>query len=125
MSPRLRSLFAAGATAAALALPGSGVAAPASTSFTITGYEYAFTQTAGSFAGPGVGNMGDMIGWNALVEHDPLGSSPTYVNGGFFEIVSHSPDGSFDAVLTHYRVSLFGRCVIYKARVAGTVGFTY
>ena len=174
MSPRLRSLIAAGATAAALALPGSGVAAPASTSFTITGYEYAFTQTAGSFAGPGVGNMGDMIGWNALVEHDPLGSSPTYVNGGFFEIVSHSPDGSFDAVLgsivyhsgtittldtgagctnqqylvtgglndvttttttsgtgtfkvtlTHYRVSVFGRCLIYKARVNGTVSIMY
>ena len=33
--------------------------------------------------------------------------------------------GSFSATLTHYRYSLFGHCVIYKARVAGTVSFSY
>jgi hypothetical protein len=33
--------------------------------------------------------------------------------------------GTFDVTLTHYRARLFGHCVIYKARVAGTVGFTY
>jgi hypothetical protein len=33
--------------------------------------------------------------------------------------------GSMSVVLTHYRISLFGRCVIYKARVAGTVSFVY
>jgi hypothetical protein len=33
--------------------------------------------------------------------------------------------GDFSAVLTHFRISLFGRCVIYSARVAGTVTFRY
>jgi hypothetical protein len=33
--------------------------------------------------------------------------------------------GDFKAVLTHYRISLFGHCVIYSARVVGTVTFAY
>jgi hypothetical protein len=33
--------------------------------------------------------------------------------------------GDFTAVLTHYRISLFGHCVIYSARVVGTVTFAY
>jgi hypothetical protein len=33
--------------------------------------------------------------------------------------------GSFRATLTHYRYSLLGHCVIYAARVAGTVSFRY
>jgi hypothetical protein len=33
--------------------------------------------------------------------------------------------GNFAVTLTHYRYSLFGHCVIYKARVAGTVSFSY
>jgi hypothetical protein len=28
-------------------------------------------------------------------------------------------------VLTHYRHSIFGHCLIYKARIAGTVSFAY
>ena len=38
-----------------------------------------------------------------------------------------SSDGSdhFMVTLTHYRHRLLGRCVAYKARVSGTVSFTY
>jgi hypothetical protein len=160
--------------AAALALAAAASAAPASTSFAIAGYEYAFTSTVGSFAGGATGNAGDIGFWNATVEHDPLGSSPTYVDGGRFQMatagsslhldtitgtfVNHGGtittinpganctnqqylvtgalqdvsttttaggSGSFSAVLTHYRLSVFGGCVIYSARVAGTVSFDY
>jgi hypothetical protein len=33
--------------------------------------------------------------------------------------------GTFSVTLTHYRYSLFGHCVIYKAGVRGTVSFVY
>jgi hypothetical protein len=174
MKHLLRSSIAAIAAAAALAVPSAASAAPASTTFRIVGYEYAFTQTVGSFAGTAVGNAGDIGAWNATVQHDQLGSNPTYVNGGLFQLVTASPNGTSDhatgtfayhggtirmlnpgagctnqqylvtgtlqhvststtsggtgemsVVLTHYRFSLFGRCVIYKARVAGSVSFTY
>ncbi len=158
----------------ALAVPTAGSAAPVSTTFAVVGYEYAFTQTVGSFAGHAAGNAGDTGVWNATVEHDPLGSMPTYIDGGPFamttlgsgghvdfvtgDFVHHggtittidsganctnqrylvagaldnvatrttsSGTGSFSVVLTHYRHSLFGRCVIYRARVAGRVSFIY
>jgi hypothetical protein len=174
MKPLFRSSLAALFALAALALPAAASAAPASTSFAIVGYEYAFTSTVGSFAGTGKGNAGDTAAWNTTVEHDQLGSTPTYVNGGSFEMATSSPAGSLDGVtgtfayhggtittlnrganctnqqylvtgtledvatrttsggsgdfavtLTHYRVSLFGRCLIYKARVAGSVTFSY
>ena len=38
---------------------------------------------------------------------------------------SEGGSGQFAATLTHYRTRLFGHCVIYQARVAGTVDFTY
>jgi hypothetical protein len=161
------------AATAALALPAAAAARPASAIFTVTGNEYAFTQTVGSFAGRAAGNAGDSGLWNARVEHDPLGSQPTYINGGEFQMTTvrgFSPDyvtgdfvyhggqitvldpgagcanqrflvagglenvatsttsggtGTFSAVLTHYRYSFFGHCVIYSARVAGSVSFTY
>jgi hypothetical protein len=161
---------------ALLALVGArgASAAPASTSFAITGYEYAFTSTVGSFAGSGHGDAGESAAWNARVEHDPLGSMPTYVNGGSFAMTTLSSgghvdfvtgdfayhggritvidpgpgctnqrfgvtgrlqnvattttsgdSGNFSVVLTHYRFSLLGHCVIYQARVNGTVSFSY
>src|SRR5256714_6479797 len=82
MSFKSRASLLALAAFAATVLPAAGSAAPASTSFAIVGYEYAFTSTVGSFAGTGAGNAGDTGPWNARVEHDPLRSSPTYVNGG-------------------------------------------
>jgi hypothetical protein len=173
MKHLLRSSIAALAAAAALILPSAAAAAPASTSFHVVGYEYAFTQTVGSFAGTATGNAGDVGAWNATVQHDPLGSSPTYVDGGIFQLATASRagddavtgtldyhdgrittlnpgagctnqqflvrdtisnvstqttnggTGSLSVVLTHYRFSIFGRCVIYAARVAGTVSFSY
>jgi hypothetical protein len=169
----LRSSIAALAAAAALVLPSAAAAAPASTSFHVVGYEYAFTQTVGSFAGTATGNAGDVGAWNVTVQHDPLGSSPTYVDGGRFQLATASAagtdsvtgtldyhggtittrnpgagctnqrflvtdtignvstqttnggTGSLSVVLTHYRTSVFGRCIIYAARVAGTVRFSY
>jgi hypothetical protein len=174
MKLTFRSSLATLLAIAALALPAGASAAPASTSFTIVGYEYAFTPTIGFFAGTGTGNTGDIGAWNTYVEHDRLGSTPTYVNGGSFQMATRSPNGRFDAItgafayhggtittlsaganctnqqylvtgrlqhvattttregsgsfnvtLTHYRVSLFGRCVIYKARVVGDVTLAY
>jgi hypothetical protein len=174
MKSLVRSSVAVVLAIAALALPAGASAAPASTAFAIAGYEYAFTSTVGSFAGTGLGNAGDRAVWNTSVEHDQLGSVPTYINGGSFQMVTRSPAGTFDTVtgtfahhggmittlstgpnctnqrfqvdgelqdvatnttsggtgefsvvLTHYRISLFGRCLIYSARVVGTVAFEY
>jgi hypothetical protein len=169
-----RGLLVLPLTLAAVALPAAASSAPVSTSFKIVGYEYAFTSTVGSFAGSGSGDAGGTAYWNATVKHDPLGSVPTYVNGGSFAMTVRGPGSSIDAVvgtftrhggkittldrganctnqkylvadtlkavstpstsngagnfrvtLTHYRHRLLGRCVAYKARVSGTVSFTY
>jgi hypothetical protein len=173
MKAFIRASAATLAAVAALALPAAAAAAPASTAFAVSGNEYAFTQTVGSFAGHATGNAGDTGLWNARVEHDPLGSQPTYINGGTFQMttvrglsadyvtgdfVHHGGQitvldpgagctnqrflvagsianvatsttsggtGTFSATLTHYRYSIFGHCVIYNARVAGTVSFAY
>jgi hypothetical protein len=173
MKTLIRSSVAMLAAVAALAVPAAASARPASTAFAVTGNEYAFTQTVGSFAGRATGNAGDTGLWKARVEHDPLGSQPTYINGGTFEMttvrgfsadfvtgdfVHHGGQitvldpgagctnqrflvagglenvgtsttsggtGAFSAVLTHYRFSLFGRCIIYNARVVGGVSFVY
>jgi hypothetical protein len=174
MRPVLKSAFVTILAVAALVVAAGAAATPASSSFAIVGYEDAFTSTVGSIAGSGSGNAGDGAAWNARVEHDPLGSNPTYVNGGSVAMTTRSPaghldfvtgdvayqggtittvdpgagcsnprylvtgtledvatrttsggSGSFSATLTHYRYSLLGHCVIYKARVAGTVSFSY
>jgi hypothetical protein len=83
---------------AALALP-AAASPPASTRFNIAGYEYAFTSSVGSFAGTGSGNAGGTGYWNATVKHDPLGSNPTYVNGGPFAMTVRGPGSSVDAVV--------------------------
>jgi hypothetical protein len=98
MARSLRCLSVALVVAAALALPTAASAAPASTSFAVTGFEYAFTQTIGFFAGNATGNAGDRGAWNTYVEHDPLGSMPTYVNGGSFWMATRSPAGFYDWV---------------------------
>ena len=43
-------------------------------------------MTVGTFAGSGKGDAGGKVFWNATVKHDKLGSKPTYVNGGRFEL---------------------------------------
>ena len=174
MRTALRSLLVTAAALATLAAAPAASARPASTSFAIVGYEYAFTSTVGSFAGTGHGNAGDSAAWNARVVHDPLGSTPTYVNGGSFAMTTRGSGGHLDyatgaftrqggtitvidpgagctnqryrvtgtlhnvatrttsagsgrfvATLTHFRHSLLGHCLIYAARVSGTVSFSY
>ena len=85
-------------TLAALVVPTAASAAPASTRFAVTGYEYAFTQTVGSFAGRAVGNAGDTGLWNTTVQHDPLGSMPTYINGGTFAMTTVRSERSVDYI---------------------------
>lgn len=82
----LRVVLSAAAAAAALALPSATLAAPRSATFSIKGYEYAFTQTVGSFAGTGRRAGSEHAGWNATVRHAPLGTSTAYVNGGTFQV---------------------------------------
>ena len=95
--PRSLRLLSSGLIVlATLAVPASASAAPASTSFAVTGFEYAFTPTVGFFAGRGTGNAGDRAAWNTYVEHDPLGSTPTYVNGGSFQMTTRSLAGTYD-----------------------------
>jgi hypothetical protein len=100
MTRPLRFLAVALATVATLAVPSSAAAAPASTSFAVRGFEYAFTPDVGFFAGySAVGNEGDRGAWNAYVEHDRLGSTPPiYVNGGSFWMATRSPAGTYDWV---------------------------
>jgi hypothetical protein len=173
MKTVFRASIAALAAVAALSVPAAAGARPASAIFNVSGNEYAFTQTVGSFAGHASGNAGDTGLWNATVEHDPLGSQPTYINGGSFQMTtirgfsadyvtgdfvhhggqitvldpgagctnqrflvaggmdnvgtrtSSGGTGMFSLTLTHYRYSLLGHCIIYNARVSGTVSFVY
>jgi hypothetical protein len=99
MTRPLRFLAVALAVVATLALPASAAAVPASASFTVTGFEYAFTPDVGFFAGSAVGNAGDRGAWNVYVEHDRLGSPPPiYVNGGSLWMATRSPAGTYDWV---------------------------
>src|SRR2546426_12042733 len=98
MKMLLRSIVPILVFLAALAVSPVASAAPHSTNFAIRGYEYAFTSTVGSFAGTAVGNAGDIGPWNATVRHDPLGSMPTYIDGGTVALTTTSPGGSLDFV---------------------------
>jgi hypothetical protein len=102
MGRSLRAVILVGVTAATLMLPAAASAAPPSTSFAVTGLEYAFTQTVGVFAGTGQGNAGDSAAWNTRVEHDPLGSQPTYITGGSFQMATVSSGGHPDYVQGSY-----------------------
>jgi hypothetical protein len=100
-----RALLVVPLALAAVATPAAAFSPPASTSFKIVGYEYAFTSTVGSFAGNGSGDAGGTAYWNATVKHDRLGSDPTYVNGGPFAMTIRGPGSSVDAVVgtfTHH-----------------------
>jgi hypothetical protein len=98
MRGSLRLLSVAVVAAAALATPVAASAAPASTTFAVRGHEYAFTPTVGFFAGTGVGNAGDAAVWNTYVEHDRLGSTPTYITGGSFAMATRSASGTLSHV---------------------------
>jgi hypothetical protein len=87
------------AAVAFITLPAAASAAPASTTFAVSGFEYAFTSTVGNFAGSATGDEGDRGAWNASVEHEPLGSTPPIdVTGGTFQMGTRSATGAFDFV---------------------------
>ena len=130
MGRSLRVLILVGVTAATLSMPASAPAAPGSTTFAVTGLEYAFTQTVGVFAGVGSGNAGDSAAWNTRVVHDPLGSEPTYINGGSLEMTTRSPNGRLDFVTGSYvyhggTITTLNRganCTNQRYRVEGALG---
>lgn len=131
MSPPLR-ILAAGAVAAAavLILPAAASAKPASSTFAVAGFEYAFTSTVGNFAGSATGNAGDRGAWNASVEHDPLGSTPPiYVTGGTFQMATRAPTGALDFVTGSFvdqggtitTIDPGANCTNQRYRVTGTL----
>lgn len=72
----------------------------------------------GTFSGGTVTQTGGLTGCQ----------KQTYAVEGTLENVGPgggSGTGTFSAVLTHLRTSLFGRCVTYGARVVGTVTLTF
>jgi len=93
---RSYSFLVAALSAATLAIVPAASAAPGSTSFTVGLGEYAFTSTVGCFAGNGHGNAGDSAVVDTCIEHDPLGSQPTYITGGWFAMATRSPSGEID-----------------------------
>jgi hypothetical protein len=129
MRRSLRALVIVGVTAATLSMPASATAAPGSTTFAVRGFEYAFTQTVGVFAGVGSGNAGDSAAWNTRVVHDPLGSKPTYINGGSFEMATRGPNGRLDFVRGSYvyhggtitTLDPGANCTNQRFRVAGAL----
>jgi hypothetical protein len=129
MRRSLRMLVIIGVTAATLSMPASATAAPGSTTFAVRGFEYAFTQTVGVFAGVGSGDAGDSAAWNTRVVHDPLGSEPTYINGGSFEMATRGPDGRLDFVTGSYvhhggtitTLDPGANCTNQRFRVAGAL----
>jgi hypothetical protein len=89
-------------SAAALALVPTASAAPGSTNFTVSLAEYAFTSTVGCFTGNGHGDAGDSALADTCIEHDPLGSQPTYITGGWFAMTTRSSSGALDYVSGSY-----------------------
>jgi len=89
-------------SAAAIAIVPAASAAPGSTNFGVSLGEYAFTSTVGCFAGHGSGNAGDSAVVDTCIEHDSLGSQPTYITGGWFAMTTRSPSGAIDYVSGSY-----------------------
>jgi hypothetical protein len=78
---RLRLALAPVALAAAVALPGTVLAATVSDTYTIRGAEYYATSTQGRFGGTASGNTGDSATWQATVNHTAL-TDTAKITGG-------------------------------------------
>jgi hypothetical protein len=98
---------------------------PLTTTTTITG-GYADLATSngvllhGQFSGGSATQTGGFTGC----------TNQTYDVVGTLEPVTRSDSnqtgtGSFNATLTHYRTSVFGRCIVYSASVAGVITFSF
>ena len=96
---------------ATLALPAAASPAPASTSFAVVG---TFTFHGGMITtldrGPNCTNQRYRV-----VDTLQNVSTTTTTSG----------TGTFTVTLTHYRHRILGRCIAYKARVAGTLTFSF
>ena len=160
---RLRILFLAMITAVGVTTVPAVALAASTVTYGVSGFEYAATQTVGSFAGAAVATD-DLGTWQATVVHGPLpvipgGTTPVTggafalnartrdlagaIDGGTISLVtttscgkqtysvaghltlapSSTGDATFGMLLTHYRLSLFGRCITYGATVRGIVTF--
>lgn len=74
--------------------------------------------------------VGTFTGGTIAVVNPGLGcTNQTYdVSGDVGDVTTSTTSGgtgSFDVLLTHYRVRFFGRCVSYAATVTGTASFAY
>jgi len=86
-------------------------------------------------AGPGkkvdavVGTFAFHGGMITTLDRGPNCTNQRYRVADMLEDVSttstRNGTGRFSVVLTHYRHKILGRCIAYKARVAGTVSFSY
>ena len=84
---RIRLALAPIALAAAVALPGTVLAATVSDTYTIRGAEYYATSTQGRFGGTASGNTGDSATWQATVNHTPL-TDTAEITGGTARLVT-------------------------------------
>lgn len=74
--------------------------------------------------------VGTFTGGSLTQTSGSSGSSPctnqTYaVTGSLTLTAPSSGTGAFSAVLTHYRLRLFGHCIVYAATVKGGATFTF
>jgi hypothetical protein len=94
----------------------------------ITGGQFTMTTLSPTFTPDFV--VGTFTGGTISVVNPGLGCTNQTFDvsgdlGGVTTSTTSGGTGSFDVLLTHYRVRLFGNCVTYAATVTGTASFTY
>ncbi len=93
---------------------------------TITGGQFGLTTTIG---GQPATVTGTFFGGTVTQTGGSTGcANQTYAVDGKLENVGvngGNGTGTFNAVLTHFRTSLFGSCITYAARVVGSVTLTF
>ncbi len=96
-----RPLVTLGMLAAATlaAIPATATAAPASTTFIVTGAETWFTSTSASFSGTGTGDQGDRAFWRTSITRTAFNSAgQSTITGGTFSMTTLSPSWTTDQV---------------------------
>jgi hypothetical protein len=90
------------------------------------------TITGGTFAYNGIVRhiAGTFTGGSLTQTSCSSGSSPcanqTYAVTGSLTLTAPGPGtGKFKAILTHYRLRLFGQCIVYAATVKGGARFSF
>jgi hypothetical protein len=117
-------MFPVVAAAAALFVSPASAIAAATSSDSISGYEYAATSTQGRFVGIASGALPGA--WSVTVDHTPLGTSAT-ITGGDFHLATRL-DGTLTAVTGDFtggtvsQLSGFTGCVNRRYAVNGVLG---